>query len=79
MAIFPKPCPRRPAPAPETARPGAQPEPAPPAAPAPSWTPCTRNHPAWRRVKFDEVLAQQLSLRRAYLARREQGRRCWGA
>ncbi len=33
----------------------------------------SRNHPAWRRVKFDEVLAQQLSLRRAYLARREQG------
>ena len=32
-----------------------------------------RNHPAWRRVKFDEVLAQQLSLRSAYLARREQG------
>ncbi len=32
-----------------------------------------RNHPAWQRVKFDEVLAQQLSLRRAYLARREQG------
>lgn len=32
-----------------------------------------RNHPAWRRVKFDEVLAQQMSLRRAYLARREQG------
>ena len=32
-----------------------------------------RNHAAWRRVKFDEVLAQQLSLRRAYLARREQG------
>ncbi len=32
-----------------------------------------RNHLAWRRVKFDEVLAQQLSLRRAYLARREQG------
>ncbi len=32
-----------------------------------------RNHPAWRRVKFDEVLAQQLSLRRAYLTRREQG------
>ncbi len=32
-----------------------------------------RNHPAWRRVKFDEVLAQQISLRRAYLARREQG------
>jgi ATP-dependent DNA helicase RecG len=33
----------------------------------------SRHHPAWRRVKFDEVLAQQLSLRRAYLARREQG------
>lgn len=24
-----------------------------------------RNHPAWRRIKFDELLAQQLSLRRA--------------
>jgi ATP-dependent DNA helicase RecG len=32
-----------------------------------------RNHPAWQRVKFDEVLAQQMCLRRAYLARREQG------
>ena len=32
-----------------------------------------RQHPAWQRIKFDEVLAQQLSLRRAYLARREQG------
>nr|WP_232368602.1 ATP-dependent DNA helicase RecG [Azospira inquinata] len=32
-----------------------------------------RHHPAWRRIKFDEVLAQQLSLRRAYLARREKG------
>ena len=32
-----------------------------------------RSHPAWRRVKFDEVLAQQLSLRRAYLARRQKG------
>ena len=32
-----------------------------------------RNHPAWRRVKFDEVLAQQMCLRRAYLARRQQG------
>ncbi|HNI74702.1 MAG TPA: ATP-dependent DNA helicase RecG [Accumulibacter sp.] len=31
-----------------------------------------RAHPAWRRVKFDELLAQQLSLRRAYLARRCQ-------
>jgi ATP-dependent DNA helicase RecG len=29
-----------------------------------------RTHPAWRRMKFDELLAQQLSLRRAYLARR---------
>ena len=33
----------------------------------------TRDHPAWRRIKFDEVLAQQLSLRRAFLARRERG------
>ena len=32
-----------------------------------------RTHPAWRRIKFDEVLAQQLSLRRAYMARRQQG------
>ena len=32
-----------------------------------------RSHPAWQRVKFDEVLAQQLSLRRAYNARRERG------
>ncbi|MDR1994589.1 ATP-dependent DNA helicase RecG [Azonexus sp.] len=32
-----------------------------------------RYHPAWQRIKFDEVLAQQLSLRRAYLARRDQG------
>jgi ATP-dependent DNA helicase RecG len=32
-----------------------------------------RRHPAWQRIKFDEVLAQQLSLRRAYLARRDQG------
>jgi ATP-dependent DNA helicase RecG len=29
-----------------------------------------RAHPAWRRIKFDELLAQQLSLRRAYEARR---------
>ena len=33
----------------------------------------TRNHPAWRRVAFDELLAQQLSLRRAYAARRARG------
>ena len=32
-----------------------------------------RSHPAWRRVKFDELLAQQLSLRHAYLARRRKG------
>ncbi|HPT49893.1 MAG TPA: ATP-dependent DNA helicase RecG [Accumulibacter sp.] len=32
-----------------------------------------RRHPAWRRIKFEELLAQQLSLRRAYLARRRQG------
>ncbi|MGH8746085.1 MAG: ATP-dependent DNA helicase RecG, partial [Burkholderiales bacterium] len=29
-----------------------------------------RTHPAWRRMKFDELLAQQLSLRLAYRARR---------
>ena len=29
-----------------------------------------REHPAWRRVKFEELLVQQLSLRRAYNARR---------
>ena len=29
-----------------------------------------RTHAAWRRVKFDELLAQQLALRRAYAARR---------
>ena len=33
----------------------------------------TREHPAWRRVQFDELLAQQLSLRRAYTARRSRG------
>ena len=32
-----------------------------------------RTHPAWRRIKFDELLAQQLSLRRSYLARRQKG------
>lgn len=31
-----------------------------------------RIHPAWRRVKFDELLAQQLSLRLARAARRER-------
>ncbi|MFO1362354.1 MAG: ATP-dependent DNA helicase RecG [Burkholderiales bacterium] len=29
-----------------------------------------RTHPAWRRMKFDELLAQQLSLRLSYRARR---------
>ncbi len=29
-----------------------------------------RDHPAWRRIRFDELLAQQLSLRRAHAARR---------
>ncbi|MBK7815329.1 MAG: ATP-dependent DNA helicase RecG [Rhodocyclaceae bacterium] len=32
-----------------------------------------RHHPAWRRIAFDELLAQQLSLRRAYTARRARG------
>ncbi|MDR3427305.1 MULTISPECIES: ATP-dependent DNA helicase RecG [Silvimonas] len=31
-----------------------------------------RIHPAWRRLKFDELLAQQLSLRMARAARREK-------
>ena len=32
-----------------------------------------RSHPAWTRMKFDELLAQQLSLKRAQLARRAKG------
>lgn len=32
-----------------------------------------RQHPAWDRIKLDELLAQQLSLRKAYAARRERG------
>ena len=32
-----------------------------------------RSHPAWRRIKFDELLAQQLSMQSAYRARRSQG------
>jgi ATP-dependent DNA helicase RecG len=32
-----------------------------------------RSHPAWTRVKFDELLAQQLSLKSAQQARREKG------
>ncbi|MDR3414401.1 MAG: ATP-dependent DNA helicase RecG [Formivibrio sp.] len=31
-----------------------------------------RTHPGWQRLKFDELLAQQLSLRMARAARREQ-------
>jgi ATP-dependent DNA helicase RecG len=31
------------------------------------------SHPAWQRLKFEELVAQQLSLKRAYLARRERG------
>ena len=31
-----------------------------------------RTHPAWRRIKFDELLAQQLSMRMHYLARRSR-------
>ncbi len=31
-----------------------------------------RTHPAWQRVKFDELLAQQLSMRMHYLARRSR-------
>jgi ATP-dependent DNA helicase RecG len=36
-------------------------------------------HPAWNRVKFDELLAQQLSLKRAQQARREKGAPVLGA
>jgi len=32
-----------------------------------------RSHPAWIRMKFDELLAQQLSLKRAQVARRAKG------
>jgi ATP-dependent DNA helicase RecG len=31
-----------------------------------------REHPAWQRLAFDELLAQQLSMRRHYARRREQ-------
>ena len=31
-----------------------------------------KSHPAWLRIKFDELLAQQISLRRAQQARREK-------
>ena len=36
-------------------------------------------HPAWNRVKFDELLAQQLSLKRAQQARRDKGAPSLGA
>jgi ATP-dependent DNA helicase RecG len=32
-----------------------------------------KSHPAWTRMKFDELLAQQLSLKRAQRARRDKG------
>jgi ATP-dependent DNA helicase RecG len=32
-----------------------------------------RSHPAWTRMKFDELLAQQLSMKRAQSARRAKG------
>ncbi|MFZ6638722.1 ATP-dependent DNA helicase RecG [Undibacterium sp. TC4M20W] len=32
-----------------------------------------REHPAWERMKFDELLAQQLSLKRAQMTRRSKG------
>ena len=31
------------------------------------------SHPCWQRLKFEELVAQQLSLKRAYRARREKG------
>jgi ATP-dependent DNA helicase RecG len=34
-----------------------------------------RGHPAWQRIKLDELLAQQISLRRAYAARRAKNAR----
>jgi len=38
-----------------------------------------RTHPAWQRMKFDELLAQQLSLRFAYRARRDRSAPALGA
>ncbi len=37
------------------------------------WALENREHPAWRRIKFEELLVQQISLRRAYNARRARG------
>ena len=42
----------------------------PPCVPADSLQ--TRTHPAWRRIKFDELLAQQLSMRLHYRQRRNR-------
>jgi ATP-dependent DNA helicase RecG len=44
-----------------------------PPADAPQAALADRSHPAWRRMKLDELLAQQISLRRAYRARRALG------
>ncbi len=44
--------------------------------PPPDVAPATldeRNHPAWQRVIFDELLAQQLSMRQHYRERRARG------
>lgn len=38
-----------------------------------------RSHPAWQRIKFDELLAQQISLRRSQAARREKNAPRWRA
>lgn len=35
-----------------------------------------RQHPAWQRIKLEELLAQQLSLRQAYRVRRQTGAPC---
>jgi len=43
-----------------------------PAPDAPTVELTERTGPAWRRVKFDELLAQQLSMRMAYRARRSR-------
>ena len=43
-----------------------------PAPDAPTAELTERTGPAWRRVKFDELLAQQLSMRMAYRARRSR-------
>ncbi|BDX22200.1 ATP-dependent DNA helicase RecG [Polynucleobacter sp. TUM22923] len=36
-----------------------------------------RTHPAWRRVQFEELLAQQISLKRAHAIRRERRAPCF--